>query len=395
MSTTEWGSLRASPDWLGSRESDQESDEIELAESQEQLEYESYADSAMTIPGHGDSGPNCQQWQPIEYCDHCASLEWAKNHCERRACPHCSAIWEAQRTEGIVGRLAKGRYAEDDGIDRRLIHASVSAPPGEIKTIKQWYDGYQRAYELAQQQGIRGGVVIGHGFRVKDEIKQRYRQEVGDSGPGIWRWLQADLPGSWRDYTYWSPHYHVIGLCRDLADDQPEQQDGWTVRRLRSLAPMYGATDENAVEDMVRAVRYILDHLTFEAGTSKDAVRWYGELATSKFRAEEHMSDGVISAIERTVEKVVGAGVGDDQADGPGEDRECDECGSSSFSSIYDAGLALQDRQWCEQIGPEKQRRLQAAFEWQIGERLPPPGARKPKTKTEAQESLEQLLSQR
>jgi hypothetical protein len=261
-------------------------------------------------------------------------------------------------------------------------------------TIQQWYDGYQRAYELAQKQGIRGGVVIGHGFRIEDKTKERYRREGPDMG--AWEWIQTELSGSWRDYVYWSPHWHIIGLCRDLDENKPAQQGGWNITRIRSLDGMYGATDENAIEDMARAVGYILDHATYESGTSKDCVRWFGELSTSKFSASEEMSDGVIDAIDRIVEEVVGSGVGGDRGDARGDgeqDRECDDCGGSSFSSIFDAGLALQDPEWCEQIGREKQRRLTAAFEWRIGERLPPPGARRPTTTAESEESIDLLLS--
>jgi hypothetical protein len=391
MSTTEWGSLRPSPDWLGSRESDddEEQEEIEVVDDQEELEYDSYAASAMTLPGHGDSGPHCQEWQVFEFCDQCAGLQWGMNHCERRACPHCSNIWEAQRTVGGVSRLAKGRYAEDEGIDRRMIHASVSAAPGEIKTIQQWRDGYQRAYQLAQKQGIRGGVVIGHGFRLTEETQERYEKE--DPELSMWRWVQQELPGSWRDYSYWSPHWHVIGLCRDLEEDKPSEQDGWTVRRLRSFDPYRRASDEEGLEDMVRGFRYPLDHGTFEAGTSKDCVRWFGTLATSKFQAEEEISDGVESTIERAVEQLVGGDTGSGP-DMPGDDRECGECGSRSFSPIWDAGVALQDRSWCEQIGRNQQRRLQTAFEWMIGEVVPPPGLKHPMTRGEAEETLEAML---
>lgn len=391
MSTQEWGDLNPSPTWLGDRDSDGDpSPDHELHADQDTLQYGSYASSSMSIPGHGDEGPNCQVWQPMEFCDGCGSLQWGKNNCERRTCPNCSKIWEAQRTEGIVKRLAKARYAEDDGIDRRVMHVAVSAPQGEIKTLTQWYDGYREAYELAQRQGIRGGVVIGHGYRVRDEIQERYRRE--DPDLSMWRWLQQELPASWRDYTYWSPHYHVIGLCRDLAEDKPEQQDGWTVRRIRSLDSYTHISDEEGIEDMIRVSRYILDHATFETDTSKDCVRWFGDLATTNFRADEVLSEGSRAAIDRHVERLVGGG--DDRGDGPAgeDDRECDECGGSSFSSIFDAGAALQDRGWCDQIGREQQRRLNAAFEWMIGERIPPPGARKPTSKSDAKETLELIL---
>lgn len=379
---------------------------LELDADQEELEYEAYADSAMTIPAKGEADPDCQTWGMFKFCDECGELQPSLSRCERRECPHCGhAVWEPERTTGVVQRLAKGRYAEPDGLDRRVVHASVSPHPEsdewgseQIVTINQWYDGYRKAYNLAQEQGIRGGVVIGHGYRVEGDVKERYR--ALDLDYGIWKWIEEDLPKSWRDYTYWSPHYHVIGLCRDLDANKPEQQDGWVCQRLRSLSSFSGPSDQEGIEDMIRVVRYILSHATFEAGTQRDCVRWFGDLSTRSFQPDEALSDGMNDAIDRVVEEAVGnpleegdeegeAGFGGDQ-----DEQECvnEDCDSTSFSSIYDAGAALLDRGWVERIGREQEQRLEAAFEWAIGERKPPPELRRPETKAGAEEALESLL---
>jgi hypothetical protein len=302
-------------------------------------------------------------------------------------------LWEEERTVGGVQRLAKGRYAEESGIDRRAMHAVVSPPVGEIKTIKQWYDGYREAYALAQEQGIRGGVVIAHGYRVKDEVKREYRSL--DLDYGIWRYIREDKPGSWRSSTYWSPHYHIIGLCRDLAENKPEQQDGWQCVRIDSLSAYTGMTDKDGVEDMVRRVRYLLDHGTFESGTTKDCVRWFGSLATTKFSPEEELSEGASDTIDRVVEEVVGDpldDVEDGESVGGEEEKLCENCGSTSFSSIFEAGGALMDKGWCERIGRKQQQKLQTAFEWAIGDIQPPPGMKNPRTEAEAREVFEELL---
>lgn len=376
-------------------------DPIELHADQEELEFESYADSAMTIPGQGKPGENCETWQPFEFCDVCGEPQMGMSRCERRTCPNCYKMWDKERTIGGVQRLAKARYAEDDGIDRRMVHAVMSPPTADewererITSIQEWYDGYSKAYSLAVEQGIRGGVVIGHGYRVQDSVKQKYR--ALDVDYGIWRWIRQDLPKSWRSYTYWSPHYHVIGLCRDLAENKPAQQNGWAAVRLRALDKFTGLTDKNGVDDMVSAMRYPLSHGTFESGTSKDCVRWFGDLATTKFRPDEELSDGANDTINRVVDEVVGNPIEDDEGGGFGADQdeqECanDGCDSTSFSPIFDAGAALQDRGWCKEIGREQQRRLQTAFDWMIGDIEPPPGLKNPRTEAEAQETLEEML---
>ena len=366
-------------------------DPLELHADQSELEYESYADSSMTIPGQGEPGEKCGIWGPMQFCDDCGEPAFGQERCDKRTCPNCSGRWEQERTTGAVQRLAKGRYAESDGIDRRTMHAVVSPLSGEIMTLKDWYDGYREAYRLAEEAGIRGGVVVGHGFRVEEDTKKEYREKEIDGG--IWNWIVDELPGSWREYTYWSPHYHIIGLCRDLEPNKPSEQDGWQVVRLDSLKPFKSTTDKEGAHDMIGRFRYILNHGTFESGTTKDCVRWFGSLSTAKFSPESELSKGSNDAIDRLVEELVGNP--DESGDGDLEDDEedcCEECGGTSFSSIFDAGYALMDKSWTDRIGRQQQRRLEAAFEWAIGEREPPPELFEPRSEEEAREAFEALL---
>ena len=371
---------------------DFQTDPVELHADQSELEYESYADTSMTIPGQGEPGENCGIWGPMQFCDNCGEPRFGQERCDQRTCPDCAGRWEQERTVGAVQRLAKGRYAEADGIDRRTMHAVASPPTGEIMTLKDWYDGYREAYRLAEEAGIRGGVVVGHGYRINEDTKKEYR-EKGIEG-GIWNWIVDELPGSWRDYTYWSPHYHIIGLCRELAENKPSEQDGWQMVRLDSLAPFESTTDKDGANDMIRRFRYILNHGTFESGTTKDCVRWFGSLSTAKFSPEAELSEGANSAIDRLVEELVGNPENSGDAADPELEEEdcCEVCGGTSFSTIFDAGYALMDRSWTEQIGREQQNRLEVAFQWAIGEIEPPPELIEPRSEEEAHEAFESLL---
>lgn len=315
-----------------------------------------------------------------------------QNRCERRECPECEGIWTRDRAVGVVQRLAGARYAESDGLDRRVVHAVMSPPEGDVRTLQEVSDGFGEAYELAQEKGIRGGVAIFHGFRVTDAAKEQYVADDPDTG--LWDWIKHDRAEDWRSLTYWSPHYHILGLCRDMGANHPEEQDGWVAERIRSLAPYSGLTDMDGYQDMARAAYYVLSHATFEEG--RDCVRWYGDVSTATFRPAEELSDGARDTIERKVEELVGpANDPPEEASAGGEDpeadRECDNCGASSWSSIFDAGHALQDKGWCSRIDREQERRLVAAWEWVIGDREPPPGMKNPGTREQAEEALEAL----
>jgi len=359
----------------------------------EEIDISFYADSSMTLPGKGEPGDGCGEWYPSQFCDECGEPHFGLSRCEQRSCPHCWGAWSRRRAEKITRRLAAARYAAEDGLDKRAVHAVVSPPEGEIRTLSDVSNGYRDAYRLAEEKGVRGGVAIFHGYRVKEEVREEWRRETngGDDGPKLWAWVR-EHEVDWRSLTYWSPHYHILGLSRDFEADDPDEQEGWVARRIRSLAP-FKLHDSDGYEDMVGAAMYQLSHATFESGTSKDCVRWFGDLATTKFQPEEELSEGSLAVIERMAREAAEAAPERGEDGGEEEEKECENCGTEgAFSPIWDAGYALQDPGWCDRIGREQQRKLSAAFEWVIGERIPPPGLRNPTTEEQAREALAELV---
>jgi hypothetical protein len=369
----------------------------------EEMEISYYADTAMAIPGKGERGENCGEWFPKEFCDECGEPHLGVSRCEQRTCPDCWGAWTRRRAEKITRRLGAARYAESGGLPKRAVHAVMSAPQGEIRTLSGVSQGYRDAYELAQEKGVRGGVVVFHGFRVTDEADMVFEEakasgawEVEEDGKK-WAFVRSREKRvergigegrDWRGLTYWSPHWHILGLCEDFEADDPDEQDGWVARNIRSLE-RFQLHNSEGYEDMVGAARYLLSHGSFETGTSKDCVRWFGELATTKFSPEEELSEGTLSVVERMAKEA--AESHEERGEGS-EEEECENCGNGSMSPIWEAGAALMDKGWCQRIGREQQRRLTAAFEWSIGERPPPGGLKHPRSKVEAEEALESLL---
>jgi hypothetical protein len=369
----------------------------------EGMEISYYADTAVSIPGKGEPGANCGEWFPKEFCDECGEPHLGVSRCEQRTCPDCWGAWTRRRAEKITRRLGAARYAEPAGLSKRAVHAVMSPPEGEVRTLSDVSQGYRDAYELAQEKGVRGGVVVFHGFRVTDK-GERLFEAAKDAG--VWeveedgkKWafvrsrekrLERGIGEGedWRGLTYWSPHWHVLGLCEEFEADDPDKQEGWVARNIRSLE-RFQLHNSEGYEDMVGAARYLLSHGSFETGTSKDCVRWFGELATTKFSPEGELSEGTLSVVERMAKEA--AESHEERGEGPEED-ECENCGSASMSPIWEAGGALMDKGWCQRIGREQQRKLTAAFEWSIGERPPPPGLKHPRTEAEAEEALEALL---
>jgi hypothetical protein len=385
MKAAEFTDMRP-PEALGENSSSIES--VRGQWSQE-LDYNAYADSSVTLPGKGDRGKNCGQWYPQEFCDSCGEPQFGESRCLQRSCPECWRAWRKQRAVSSTEQIQKAREAADSGIQKRAVHVVASPLEGEITTLRDIDKGFRKAYEKAKDAGIHGGVAIFHGFRVTDEAKQQWAIETdsGDNGPKLWQWVREHNT-HWRELTYWSPHYHIIGLAPEV---EPDESDDWIIERIRTLDRYKRSNIEN-YRDIARTVMYVISHTTFESNTSKDSIRWYGSLSTAKFSADENISSGVIDLIERKAAEAVERPT-EENAEADNEStRECDVCGSTGFSSIFEAGGALMDKQWCERIGREQERRLNTAFEWAIGEIEPPPRLKNPTSEEDAREAFEHLL---
>lgn len=345
------------------------------------------ADTSLTIPGQSEPPGECGTWGPREFCNCCGEVVIGPKRCQRRICEHCWMTWRGNRAAAITRRLAGARQ-DAEGAEKRLSHVVVSPEPGEVRTLVDWEQAKSQAYDLAKEKGISGGVLIPHGWRVTEDAKEvwRIKRDNGDVDVGIWQWIR-EHDRSWRSLTYWSPHFHILGLGADLDESNPEGDDGWIFSRIDSF-DRFKITDEETYRPMFKAAAYLLSHAGFEPDEGKQVVRWFGELANNQFSLEQ-LAEWVQSVIVRNVEKVAGYGVDDDD-DG---EKTCSEEGcEGGLSPIWEAGYALTDPGWCDRIGRETEHRLAVAFEWAIGERRPPPGLKRPQTEQEAKEAFTELL---
>lgn len=355
-------------------------------EDMENVRY--YADTSLTIPGQSEPPGDCGTWGPKEFCKSCGDVEIGPQRCQRRLCRDCWETWRAQRSVAVTERVAGARRAGLEG-EKRGTHCVASPEPGTVTTLVDFEQAKKKAYELAREKGIRGGAMIPHGFRILDEVKELYRMlkaegEIGDIG--IWRWVR-EHDHDWRNLTYWSPHFHIIGVGNEIGESDPDGDDGWVFSRLSNL-PRFRHNDAETYEPMFRLSSYLLSHGTFEPDQGRQMIRWFGKLANNQFSAESELEEWERSVIERNVEKVAGYSV--DREDGK---RECDSEGChGGLAPIWSASKYLMDQQWCEQIGREKEAVLATAFEWAIGDIRPPPGLQYPQTERDAKTAWGHLL---
>jgi hypothetical protein len=274
---------------------------------------------------------------------------------------------------------------------------------------REFYDGRSKAAEIASEKGFRGFAIVPHPWRVTDDGKDEWRENVerdddGDPAVGVWVWLRNEFTEhELKERIYWSPHYHIIGVTTPNMDPGGEDSDGeWVYQFRRSLTPFEGIRDSESHEDLYGAFRYLMSHTGFPEGSTKQAVTWYGDLANSKFVEEasedwqiEKPSEGVRSALQREIEKVAGptdidesdeSGAQDDSSDDIG-DCPCDDC-DGVLIDVFDVKDYLRHNE----PPPDVADRMEAAYEWRRGIRQPPPGLKHPQTEEQAREAFESLL---
>jgi len=354
--------------------------------SEDEIDY--LADSGLTVPGQGTRSPGCGDYLPLKFCPSCGEPHMMEKRCKQRTCPSCSVIWMGEAAERATVRLQAAREAAESDWDRRLVHVVVSPPEGEIRTTGDYERGARRAHELAREHGVRGGVLIPHGYRVTERAKDEFEDENPEMG--IWRWILTERVGDWRGATYFSPHYHVVGLARDVEASSPESDGGWVVKRIRSLE-RYERTSRESFEDVYGLLYYLLTHTSFDPASSSHVLRWFGELSYRSFSPESAVSDRILERIERLTREVR-----EDKGFTP-EEHVCHEDGCEGLlrPTARNAWDELDDPEWCDRVGRRQTRRLRAAAEWLSGEIHPPPGLRHPATREDALEALSVMCENR
>lgn len=347
--------------------------------SEDDIDY--IAAGGLTVPGQGDRSKGCGDYLPLKYCPKCGESEMLEKRCKQRTCPSCHTIWTGEQAERATVRMVAAREAQPDGLERRAVHAVATVPPGEIETIVQFRQGAKRAYELAKEHGVRGGVVVPHAFRVEDSVKAEYRAVEPDMG--IWRWLLDHREEEWRTAVYFSPHYHIIGLAEDIAASSPEEDGGWNFKRIRSLE-RHNRRRESSYEDVYGVLYYLLTHASFDPAESNHVLRWFGTLSYRSFSPED-LPDWKVSQISRM------ARLQREEAMVEQPEYECreDSCHGRLEATYGNARDRLMDQEWCERVGRVKVRRLHLAVDWLAGMKRPPPGLKHPRTQGQAREALD------
>lgn len=363
-------------------------DEIDAARSAHQdIAIDWVADSAYSIPGMADRPDSCGNWYPYQVCDECAKPIFSESHCGLRRCPECWWEWVRDTAEKIVYRIQAYRWAQDDGLDRRLVHVMFSPEQDDDWTTSQVDSMRSASYDRAEDAGVTGGCALTHLWRTSDEFDEEFRAatEAGVAAKK-WKYLRENYGRGWRSQTEVAPHVHQIAVAPEF---EPERDD-WIAKRVRTLDPMKSLSDPSSYEDIAGLAMYLLSHTAVADG--EQALRWFGSIYPGGFNPEEELSEGAQSTIERMAAEAVEPDGGDDESDDEAscEDREC-EAGTENCSGnpmpIWDVPAARRVNFWGD-LSRDTERRLTAAADWMMGDLDPPPCS----TEQQARELLDDMV---
>lgn len=396
--------------------SDVEGSEVSVDPPGEQVGIEQavYGEIEAVLPGKGEPAADCGEYQPMQFCDGGNHVHFGEHLCGRRECPECwSGQWAGPRTANVVSRLAAGRWANKERIDRRLVHASISPPEGEVESVSPMFRNRKKAVEIAREHGVRGGVVVVHPYRATDEAKRRFRESDFDR---LWRFIREN-DRHWYRQVRWSPHYHAIGLCRDF-EAAEKREDGWVIQNHstgygvepnpgvdRRFSPFESVADPEPYEEMIGVVRYLLSHTAVVS--DRQAVTWFGSLHSTNFcpdpeDAKERktepdlgpLSPGAWRTIQRKSEELTGFGGDRTEEGGAGEGQEeCSVEGCDGYlHPIWDVPGYID--QCGDDLSQEALTRLGKAFSWAVGdvEEMPVGGWPAPHSEEQAVEAFEEMV---
>lgn len=173
--------------------------------------------------------------------------------CHNYSCPDCFGSAAHQAAERIEDRvLGIGSVLRLNNIKTRYPnHVIISPPVGAFNPSDDLSSWRSKIYKIASDIGMIGGAVVFHPYRIHKDILEQLKplNKKGDSG-GFWRLIHKNALGfdSWRDYVYWSPHFHIIGFMPEI--------------KIKS-------------DDLFDATGYVYKVVTYKTGKLKAGVELY------------------------------------------------------------------------------------------------------------------------
>lgn len=349
-----------------------------------------YADTKLTIPGFGESGPGCGEYRPTGVCESCGEVEYGPHVCGKRTCSDCWGSWAKETAMKATIRVQAFRETQPANHKRQTGHFvySPSEPPTTLRGVKELR---KEAYEVGKEKGVRGGSAVVHPWRIEESVLEQYRATEREMG--AWVWVRETFGEEWTEQVEWSPHVHVIGL---MSPDMDEGRGDDVWRLIRTLDRYHGANDRNSHDEVYGVFRYLMSHAAVPQNSESLRSRtWFGELHGSVFSPESDCEEWKHERLKRVVEEVAEGVLTEAEAEQYQEEQEAldvGECPCAECEGVLIDVMRANEYLKRTEPPPEVANRLTTAYEWRMGVLMPPPGMKHPASQEEASEVLDHLL---
>ena len=301
-----------------------------------------------TIPGGELKNFRCRGWFPKNFCKDCGQIILVNGNCSSPQCPDCCTRWRYKRVKKAFQRV----YSYKITNKTRVGHLIVSIAPDDYDKITD--ETIKDVYKFLKIKGVKGGMILYHPFRIKKERRKelfeifRITKTPGLGEFALWKVL-IKVVENWRDYVYYSPHYHIVGCFNWLQN--AASADPFVYKRIGDL---------HQPEDLVKCMMYQLSHVGLRKDANTHSIRWFGELGNSCWSSTK-ASEKVQYVTKYLTNKIL-----NHFADTEGTTyRNCPVCGGEIIS-ILDVHQYLND------FFSTKQLQLKFAYAWATGS-IPPP----------------------
>lgn len=235
---------------------------------------------------------------------------WSRAHpvnCNRLSCPVCwsgkvrkTARQVTDRFRGFLEALGNLPVTLDMEPERaealkllkrragRPLHVMYSMPPGtyspDTPLDRLWKDGI----EAIKASGLLAGYIVFHPARLREEVKKAFRQlnhslkASGEATKPFWEHVHADALGlgDMHQYSYWSPHFHAVGVGYLVNAKDYNQATGWIYKNKRPggipLSVRWNEKENRFEDDIYTLFSYLMTHAAYVQG--KRATRTFGYL---------------------------------------------------------------------------------------------------------------------
>ena len=227
--------------------------------------------------GCGESLPQCGEVRFKIVCPdnpkHYEKL--VRYSCHKASCPVCYQSWAVRAAKKAAARLDESRKILKHKGKARHIVISPDVVPFDDTTPESLHWLYKEGARVSGVSGLGslGSLPILHPYRMRKNFERVVNDSASAAGVNRYQWALAQE--NWRDYVYFSPHFHlhVFGPLPDY--EKFHDLTGW---RYVNFDDNLKAGREGP--ELVKSIYYLLTHAWVKDNSK--VIRYWGDLSNKR-----------------------------------------------------------------------------------------------------------------